>query len=550
MALSRYWGLIVMCISLTFTACNPLSKMPDKGGSKLSKNQILRMVETSSVSTLDSSTATDTVSCNILNNIQEGLMRIGKEKKPEQGLAQDVQISPDKCTYTFSLRKDIMWSDGKKVTAPQFAYGWKRVMDPATKASYAFIMNPIVNASEYNQGKVAAEKVGVFAKDDETLVVKLKKPVLNFLAMTTLAPFYPQREDLIKKYNGGYGTKKEMLVCCGPFVVSNWTASRIELQKNMHYYDQNAVALEKVEINIVKDTAAGINLYNSHRTDVAPLNQVFVEAYRQTPDYVDLEVASTSYILFDFKNRFFQNKKIRRAMSLALDRSLLTQILKDGSKPAGSLIPPSLYGMGTKSFRQGGEIMKPNVKEAKKLFNEGMKELDLKKPPQDITMITSDILIKRELAVAIQVQLRSVLGLSIKLNALPLKSQLKKAGNHEFDMMMLGWSADTDSPLSFFEIFQTKNPMNYGQYSNPQFDKLVGQASAEIDSTKQYNLYLQAERILVGTKAKEDAALIPLYYASKVFVQRPYVADLFRHSYGPEYTLKWAYLRKESPRPE
>lgn len=497
---------------------------------QLSKDQILRIVETNSVPTLDSTLSSDSSSGNVLNNLQEGLMRQGKDKKLEHALAQDVDISLDKTKYTFHLREGVVWSDGKKLTAQNFEYAWKRLADPKMGANYSYMMALVQQ---------------VRAKDELTLEVKLHKPVLNFLSLTTLASFYPLRQDIVEKYHAQYATAPDKMVYCGPFKLIRWTQSQLELQKNDQYYDQNAVTLKKVEIHVVKDPTTALQLYNAGKVDIAPLNQAFVDVYKQTRDYVYVDLASTVYLLMNQKNPFFQNPNIRKAFSLALDRQDLTnQFLKDGSKPAGSLIPPSINGPGTKSFRANGEVVHPDAKEARRLFQLGMNELKLSKPPSNITMVTYDTPPRRDLSVAIQERLKNVLGIQIKLHAQPLKNQLKKAQAQDFDMMMLGWGADYNDPLTFLEIFRTKNPMNYSGYSNSRYDDLIQQGSQEVDQQKQLQNYLQAEKILVGTDAASDAALIPLYYVSKAFVQRTHVKDFYRHAYGAEYSLKWAYKTK------
>ncbi|MBA4493728.1 peptide ABC transporter substrate-binding protein [Paenactinomyces guangxiensis] len=538
---------VVLSASLVLGGCGGmgLTKGGSEGVNSLSENQVLRMSEQKELQTLDSAKASEMISFNVLNNVQEGLMRMGKEKQPEFGIAQDVDISPDKKTYTFKLRDDATWSDGKPVTAMDFEYGWKRALDPKTKSEYAYMLYPIVNAEEYNTGKVSSEKVGVKATNETTLVVKLKQPMINFLSMTTMTTYMPQRADIVAKYKNEYGTKADKVVYNGPFKVTKWTNQEVALTKNDQYWDRNAVTLEKVSIITIKDTATGINLYNSGNIDTALLNQAFVDAYKQTPDYVEVELASTCYILLNQKNEFFKNDKIRKAISLAIDREDIIKVMKDGSKPAGALIPPSINGEGNKSFRENGEWVKQDVDKAKKYFAEGLKELGLEKPPTDIEMIGYDATAKRDVAMAIEEQLRVNLGLDIQLNSPPWKVHLDKLRNGDYDMGMLTWGADYNDPINFFEIWQAKNPMNWSNFNNNRYDQLVEQTRRETDQKKQFKLFTEAEKILAGTEGNGMAGFVPLFYASQAYVQKPYVKDLYRHPYGAQYTLKWAYIGKE-----
>lgn len=535
---------IIICISLFLFGC---SAFPDTSNDiKFSENQVLRLAESQEIATLDSAKAKDVSSMNILNNVQEGLLRQGKGKKPEYGIAYDYEISSDNLKYIFKLREDAVWSDGKKVTAHDFEYAWKRVLNPKTNSEYAYIMYPIKNAEAYNQGKVSAKEVGIKALDDYTLEVTLEKPMFNFIHLTTTPTFLPQRKDIVEKYQDQYGLKETNMVYNGPFIVQEWKPSKVVLQRNEQYWDMNAVTLETVEIYIVKDHTTGINFYNAGQVETAQLNNAFVDAYKRTQDYVDVEVAGTYYILLNHKNPFFKNEKIRKAISLAIDRDEITNgIMKDGSKPAGSLIPPSLGGVGTRSFRDDKEIVETNVHLAQQLFKEGLEELGMSEPPKSIVMIGYDSTAKRDVAVNIQDQLRKKLRWEIKLDSPPWKIHLDRVSRGDFDMAMLGWGADYNDPMGHFEIWLSNNPMNFSKVSIPAYDELVQQAKEETNQERQVALLKQAEEILVGVDENGKAAFVPLFYGSKAYVQKPYVKDLIRHPYGAEYTLKWAYLIEE-----
>jgi oligopeptide transport system substrate-binding protein len=335
----------------------------------------------------------------------------------------------------------------------------------------------------------------------------------------------------------------DKMVFDGPFVVESWTPQKLVLQRNDNYWDSNSVSLKTVEINIIKDLATGINMYNAGQLDIVPLNDAFVDAYKQTPDFVSVKQAGVYYILLNQKNPFFKNDKIRKAITLALDRDqIANRILKDGSSPAGSLVPPSMKGEANKSFRAGGEVVGTNVAQAQKLFKEGLQELGLSQPPRNIVMIGYDTTARRNVAVNIKEQLRQTLGWDINLDSPTWKVHLQRAETGNYDMMMLGWSADYDDPMQFFEIFESNNPMNYSHFSNAQYDQLVEKAKQETDEHQEYQDLSQAEKILVGTDGEGQAAFIPLFYGGKSYIQKPYVKDVYRHPFGAEYSLKWGYI--------
>ncbi len=536
---------IVVTFSLVFSGCSFQPQNSEKVG--LSENQVLRIAEEGGITTLDTVKASDAITFNTLNNVNEGLMRLGPEKEPENGIAYEYNISPDKIKYTFKLREEAQWSDGKPVTAHDFEYAWKRALDPKTGSEYAYAFFPIKNAQEYNSGKVDESAVGVKAADDHTLVVELKKPTLNFIQRTTMIVFMPQRKDVVEKYGDQYGTTADKSLYNGPFKVSSRTPQKVILEKNDKYWDKNGVTLKTVEISVVKDLTTGINMYNSEEIDLATLNQAFVDAFKNTEEYVEVERARNYYILFNHQSSFFKNEKIRKAITLAIDRNTIAnQIMKGGSKPAGALIPPSINGVAGKSFRElAGNYVNTDVARAQKLFKEGLSELDLSAPPSDIVMVSYDSTPLRDVAINVKEQLRRNLNLKIKLDSPTWKIHVDKAKKGDFDMAMLGWVADYDDPLNFFEIWHSSNEMNFSKFSNATYDQLVVKAVDTPDPKQQFQNLKQAESLLVGADGQGKAAFVPLIYHSKAFVQKSYVKDLYRHPFGPEYSLKWAYITKE-----
>lgn len=534
---------IILSASLIIGGCGFTGSKD--ANTSLSDEQVIRLSETGELTTLDSAKVKDVPSMNVLNNVQEGLMRYGKEKKPEEGIASSYDISEDKLVYTFHLREDAQWSDGKPVTAFDFEYAWKRALDPKTKSEYAYILYPIKNAARFNEGKASANDVGVKAKDEYTLEVTLEKPTLNFINMTTHVTYLPQRKDIVEKYKDSYGIRAENTVFNGPFIVSQWTPQKVVLAKNDHYWDKNAVSLTKVDINVIKDVATGINLYNSNQLDTALLNQAFVDAFKQSPDYLEVKMSSTAYILLNQKNPFFRNENIRKAITLALDREQIAQIMKDGSQPAGSLVPPSMSGEGINSFRVNGEVIKPDINKAKEYFEQGLKELGLSAPPTDIVMVSYDSTAKRDVAVNIKDQLKKKLDWDIKLDAPNWKVHVDRLSRGDYDMGMLTWNADYDDPISHFEIWQSKNPMNFSGFSNAKYDQLVEEAKNTTDSKEQFKKLIEAEKILTDVEGEGQAGFVPLFYAAKAYIQKTYVKDLYRHATGAEYTLKWAYIVKD-----
>lgn len=545
--------VLITLLSILLTGCGSgfITSSDKNRGDMLSENQVLRMSQLSEIPSLDNIKVSEFSAMNLLVNVQEGLYRNGKFKI-EEGIAKSVSISPDKKTFIFTLREDALWSDGKPVTAHDFEYGWKRLLDPANRSEFAFVMYPILNAQEYNLGidgtgkpvKVTSDQVGVFAEDDYTLVVKLKHPTINFLKMTTLPIFYPQRKDIVEKYKEDYGKQPDKIVFNGPFVVKKLSHNLVELEKNEQYWDKNNVKLQRVELHTIKDITTGVQLYNAGRLDTTQLNEELVDAYKDTPEFLTVEQARTTLLLLNQRQAFFRNAKIRKAISLVIDRETLAySVLKDGSKPAGSLVPPTLHGVNNQSFRNG-EIVESDILQAKKLFAEGLKELNVNKPPDSIELSSYDSSLSKSTILAIKESLKTNFNWDVKLDPHPKKIHLANLAQGKFDMALIGYSANFNDPLFYFEIFQSPNPINFSKFKNSKYDQLVYLAKQEADPKKQYQLLLEAEKILVDTEGEGEAAIAPLYYEAKAYLQKTYVKDLIRHPYSTEYTLKWAYIEK------
>ncbi|WP_124726665.1 peptide ABC transporter substrate-binding protein [Staphylospora marina] len=546
---SKRWkfGLgIAVSLSLLVSGCNLFQGGGSSRSAGLAENQVLKMAETTELITLDSAKVADMSSFNILNNVMEGLMRSGKGKQPEYGIATEYKVSPDKKQYTFTLREDAEWSDGKPVTAHDFEYAWKRALDPNTASEYAYILYMIKNAEKYNNGKAKASDVGVRALDDKTLEVTLERPSLNFLSVITLPQFMPQRKDIVEKYKNEYGTKVDKVVYNGPFTLTSWSPSKLVLVKNANYWEANSVTLEKVEIHIVKDPATSMNLYTANEVDISPLSSALAEAFKKSSEFNAVENSSTFYILFNHEKSIFKNEKIRKAISLAIDRDEFEKLTSDGSKGAGSLVPTSIKGRGGESFRVVGEVVRHDTDKARQLLQEGLSELGLSKPPSTIEMITFDTSPRKEVAINIKEQLRTKLGLNIQLNAQPGKIRLDRVKSGDFQMAMYGWGADYDDPMTFFDIWMSDNGMNHGKFKNAEYDALVKKAMTTTNSEEYVKSLVEAEKILVGTDARGKAAMAPLFYGAKAFMEKPYVKDLYRHSAGAEYSLKWAYIAKQN----
>ncbi|KAA5808091.1 peptide ABC transporter substrate-binding protein [Thermoanaerobacterium thermosaccharolyticum] len=490
-------------------------------------------------------TSTDIASFDVLNDVLDGLVRYDKngEIKPGSGLAKSWDISSDGLTYTFHLKDGIKWSDGNPITAQDFEYSWKKVLDPKTASQYAYQFFYIQGAEEYNSGNGTADQVGIKALDDKTLQVKLKSPAPQFLGLTAFGTYLPQEKSFVEKIGvDKLGSSPDTLVYSGPFVIKEWNHDQsVVLEKNPNYWDKDSVKLEKVNFLIIKDANTQAQNYDNGTLDQMRVPSDLMEKYKNTKEFSVKPVAGNWYIQFNDKKGIFKNVNIRKAFTLAINRKAFTeQVLKDGSIPAMSIIPPGVPGYNNEDFikQDGAPFFKDNdVQAAKDYLNKGLKELGLTKLPT-ITFTADDTTGAKKASEALQQMWKQNLGADVQLKNEAFKIRIDDMNKGNFDMVLAGWSADYNDPMTFLDMWETDNGNNTAFYSNPEYDKLIDQAKVTGDLKQRNDYMIQAEKI-----AMDDMAIGPLYFQAYALVTKSYVKDLIVPTFGTEFELKWAYIQ-------
>lgn len=512
----------------------------DGGGEQV--EQVLRLIESQEPPDLDSAKTTDTVSFTILNNVNEGLMRLDENNEPIPGIAaEEPEISEDGLHYTFKLR-DAKWSDGTPVTAHDFEYAWKRALNPDTASQYAYMLYYLKNGEAYNTGKAKADDVGVKAVDEKTLEVELETPIPFFTSLMAFTTYFPQKQEFVESQGDAYAKEDDALLFNGPFKLENWQhESGWELVKNEDYWDADTVKLEKITFDIVKETSTAVNLYETGEVDRAGLSAEYVDQFKDREDYQERTEYTEFYIVPNMENEFLANDKIRKAIASAFDREAHAEvILNNGSVPAYGLVPPGMPGPEGQTFREANGDIKPvgSVEEAKQLFDEGLKELGMDKPPK-IEYLTDDTDAARKTAEFLQEEWRKNLGLEVEINQQTFASRLDLSDEGKFDLVLSGWGADFNDPMSFMDLFVTDGGHNDGKWSNKEYDEAIKFGKSTTDYEERMQRLLEVEKILI-----EDAGIMPLYFRARAYLWQPYVKNMIKHPYGADWTFKWAYIEK------
>jgi oligopeptide transport system substrate-binding protein len=296
---------------------------------------------------LDWSLATDGVSFNVLTNIMEGLTQYNDRLEPIPAIAERWEFSENGRVITFYLRDDVKWTDGQPVTAQQFEYSWKRLLNPDTAAQYAYFLFDVENAIEYNAGKINADQVGVKALSPTVLQVRLKRPVIYFPSLTTFMVTFPQRRDVIEQH-GDRWTDPEHIVTNGPFTLDQWQHEyKLVLQSNPNYYDAPP-ALNRIIMYVVRNPTTELTLYETGELDMAELPPVAIPHYKTHAEYKNLPLLRGYYYGFNVTKPPFDDARVRRALSHAIERSQIPVILKGGEWPTASWIPKGMFGYNPK----------------------------------------------------------------------------------------------------------------------------------------------------------------------------------------------------------
>lgn len=539
--------VLLLAVSTFLAACGgdktDSKKEGAAGGSDKKDEQVLNLAVGSEIPSMDSALATDSVSFNVMNSVLEGLYRLGENDEAVLGMAEkEPEISEDGTKYTFTIR-DAKWSNGDPVTAQDFVYGWQRVVDPKTASEYSYILADVKNASKIIAGKAKPEELGIKAEGDKTLVIELNQPVTYFKELLSFATFYPQNQKFIEEQGDQYGLEADTAVYNGPFVLSEWNHEQnFKLTKNKDYWDAETVKLEEVNFNVVKDTTTAVNLYETNKIDTVRLNSEFVDKYKDDENFNVMGEAAVYFLRLNQKNEVLANVNARKAFDSAYDKEgMVDVILNNGSVPAYYLVPKDFVSGpdGTEYRETAGEAYGSfDADKAKEYWDEAKKELGIDKA--ELTLLNYDDENSSKIGEYFKEQLEQHLdGLTVNIKKQPFKQKLKLESDGDYDFSFAGWGPDYPDPMTFLDMFVTDGGHNQMAYSNKEFDKKIEQAKGELagDPEKRWQAMVDAEKILF-----DDQAISPIYQRGASYLQRPYVKNLYRHTFGADNSFKWTYI--------
>ena len=473
--------------------------------------------------------------------------------------AESIDICEDGTVYTFHLRQDAKWSDGEPVTAHDYEYGWKRLLDPQYGYDYASFVFNIVGAEEYNSGSGSVDDVKAVALDDYTFEVTLKQADPTFEAKLVSTPLYPTREDIAEAAGDQWGKDWTLCVYNGPFCMTGLVEdNQMTWTKNEYYWDAENTHLDTINWYLVAEDSTAATMFDNGELDVLQTSGDYSRKYQSEAEAGNIQMITadypgTVYLAFDHANGgssgLMGNVKIRKALAYSINREEMIEAVYGRYVPAYGFISPAITLDGESYREQVEEPMLAEYNEyagdneaLQALFQEGLQELGMDTDLSKVTVTylsygstVEDDAFREYL----QQTWQQNLGITVELNTVgdySLFTAERDAGN--FDVYYGGWYSDYNDPLDYLATMKTGDfPSVSGNYSSEEYDSLIDSLSGEGDNAKRLEIYSQAEQVLF-----DDCALIPLYYSTKEYFVQNWVKDFRWSSFGASQEFYITYI--------
>ncbi|MDR5867144.1 peptide ABC transporter substrate-binding protein [Halomonas koreensis] len=451
----------------------------------------------------------------ILMDVYEGLVKKAPDGELLPGMAESWEVSEDGLTYTFHLREDAAWSDGEPVTAEDFVFGWRHLLDPANASKYAYMLYPVAGAEAVNIGERPPEALGVASLDDgRTFRVTLEAPTPYFLQQLTHYTAYPAPQHTHERYGDDW-VKLDNIVTNGAFTPVEWVSqSHIDVRPNPAYYDADAVTLDGVTYHTIEDRNAGVSRFRAGELDIMReySSSMYDLLEEELPEatHMSTYLGSYYYVFNHREGHPTTDPRVREALNLAARRQVISEQIMDGTfQPARSFVPDGIAHYDVQEMALEGD-MDARLARARELLEAAGYGPD---NPLRLRLRYNTTDEHKKIAVAMAAMWRP-LGVEVEMINAEATVHYQTIAEGDFDIARAGWIADYNDAENFLTLLHTGVGNNYGAYSNPQYDALLDRAAETLDLDERQRLLQQAEAL-----ALEDDALIPmLYYVSRNLV--------------------------------
>ena len=473
---------------------------------------------------------------NMILHAFEGLLTLDENGQLKEGQAESWETSEDGLTWTFHLRDGLKWSDGTDLTAEDFVYSWQRVCDPNVAET---VLGMVKGYDEAVAGDIT--KLDVQAPDEKTVVVNLAHPCSYFGELAAFATLNPVQKATVEANGDAWATSADTYISNGPFMMTEWVpGSHITFSKNPNYWNAEAIKLDKLEFELIEDSNAAYSAYTSGEVDMikdVPTEEI--PSLQGNEEFHVDPIIGTYYVSLNLQKEYFQDARVRKALSLAIDRNYVANTLMQGTySPASAIVGPGWLDTDGSSFAENANGGTPyidndnfdaNLEEAKKLLEEAGYPNGEGFPQIEYT--TNDAGYHKVVAEYLQ-QAWAAIGIDLKVNIVEWASFTPMRRNGEFDVARNGWVGDYTDPSNILELFCTTNGNNDGKYTNADFDAAIEDSRVTTDATTRSADLHKAEDLLM-----EDAGCIPIAYYNDFWLQSSKITGSWHSANGFWYFM-------------
>lgn len=500
-----------------------------------SQEMVIRMNIGTNPPSLDPRVTTGVPESHVEIALFEGLMRLDEKGNAIPGAAERYEVNDDATVFTFYLRDGLKWSNGDPLTAEDFVWTWKSVLDPLLASEYAYQLYYIKGAEEMNtftsdpkwenasdeeikaEFERLAQNFGAVALDDKTLRVTLEAPTPYFLSLTAFHVYYPVHRASVEANPEAWFRNPDTLVGNGPFKLVSWTdKDKVIVEKNPNYWGANEVKLDKIEFYLIEEESTATTMFENGELDIIEYGVNIAELDRLKEQYPNelkiLPDLGIYYYLFNVEKEPLNDKRVRQALALAIDRNaIVTQITKGGQVPAYALVPEGIPE-GNGDFRlNGGDFFQEDVEKARQLLAEAGYPNGQGFPTLTILYNTSEG--HQRIAEAIQEMWKNNLGINVQLTNQEWGVYLDSRSTGDYEIARAGWIGDYIDPMTFIDMFVTGGGNNDTNWGNAQYDALVNTAKKSADAAERFKAMHEAEAILM-----DEMPIMPIYFYTRVIM--------------------------------
>ncbi len=482
------------------------------------------------IETLDPKDASYSQTFGLFADIYTGATIVNGDGEIANGAATNIDVSEDGLTYTITLRDDMKWVDNTgaemgSVTAGDYEYAYKRMVDPANASVYSYIFEVIENANEIIAGDMDADKLGVTAVDDTTLEIKLDHVAPYFESMLAFGSFVPQPEAAIEQYGDEYGTEADTTWYNGPYYVTSYDPTyEVLVRKNESYYDADQVSVETINYRLNEDSNSRYLAFLNGEVDFAEITTP--EDYKDAKDQGIIEDVLTAYsfyaVLNNNESSVTSDEDLRLALAYGFDRdTILESVYGEINSSIEYLIPADVTttaydGVEYRDYA-GDSLTTYDKDKADEYFDKYMDKMGYTERSQiEIEFLNSDSGQGQKLAEAVQSSYLQTFGITVNTTVQPFTQYVDSRASGAFDMYIQGWGPDYADPSTYLSLWQSSQIgiQNYASYSDDAYDKLYAEANAELDTDKRFEEFAELEKMLV-----DSGTVIPFYQKNNPIVE-------------------------------